>query len=114
MLTTQYQAIGTDFPLFSLLGYQTKEQLQKMADKIDLYLPHSHRKERQAEELAAAIVDDRSIRCAFCPRKRLALSGRLLRRGWRSECVSGKCRRHSTSSRNFSSWSVTMTVRTGC
>ncbi len=29
-----------------------------MADSIDIYLPHSHRKERQAEELARAIVED--------------------------------------------------------
>ena len=58
MLTTQHPSLGTSFPLSWLLGYQTKEQLQKMADKIDIYLPHSHRKERQAEELAAAIVDD--------------------------------------------------------
>ena len=35
MLTTQYQALGTGYPLSSLLGYQTKEQLQKMADRID-------------------------------------------------------------------------------
>lgn len=58
MLMTRYQTLGTGFPLSSLLGYQTKDHLQKMADRIDIYLPHSHRKERQAEELAAAIVDD--------------------------------------------------------
>lgn len=66
MLTTQYQALGTGYPLSSFFGYQTKEQLQKMADSIDIYLPHSHRKERQAEELAAAIVDDQySTRLGF-------------------------------------------------
>ena len=36
MLTTKYSDIGTGFPLSSLLGYQTKEQLQKMADKIGI------------------------------------------------------------------------------
>ena len=40
-----------------------------MADSIDIYLPHSHRKERQAEELARAIVEDplNTLRLLFMP-----------------------------------------------
>ena len=81
MLTTKYSDIGTGFPLSSLLGYQTKEQLQKMADKIDINLPHSHRKERQAEELATAIVEDPLNTLRLLSKKEIGIVRQLVAAG---------------------------------
>ena len=58
MVVTTVKLNFTNFSLAELLRRLSKEELQKFADKIDIYLPHSHRKDQQAEELASAIIEE--------------------------------------------------------
>ena len=58
MITVPRIDYHTSFLLSDLFRLCTKDELQKFADKIDVYLPHSYNKDRQANCLSESIRED--------------------------------------------------------
>lgn len=81
MVTTNNPNLGTNYSLSVLLGYHTKAEMQKTADKIDLYLAHSYRKEEQAKALASEIVSEPINTLRLLSEKELAIVRKIVDAG---------------------------------
>lgn len=81
MLTIKTKTFKTNVSLSSLLSYFTKEELQKFADKIDVYLAHSYRKNKQAAVLAGEIINDPLTTLRLLSKKEIGIVKRIVEAG---------------------------------